>query len=58
MPEDVERLAALAGVRFPEEDLEPLARALREHLEFVRPLLEADLPARAPVLTLDPRWHA
>jgi Asp-tRNA(Asn)/Glu-tRNA(Gln) amidotransferase C subunit len=41
-PEEVERLAALAGLRFPEEDLEPVAEALAEHIAFVQPLLRLD----------------
>jgi Asp-tRNA(Asn)/Glu-tRNA(Gln) amidotransferase C subunit len=55
--EDVERLARAAGVRIPDEDVAPLAEALSAHLEFVEPLLRADLSDAQPALTLDPRWR-
>jgi hypothetical protein len=56
-PEDVERLAAWARVRIPAEDVAALAGALSAHLDFVEPLLRADLSAAQPPLTLDPRWR-
>ena len=55
--EDVQRLAELAGIRFPDEDLERLAQALAAHRAFVQQLLDADLTGVNPALTLDPRWR-
>jgi hypothetical protein len=55
--EDVERLARWAGAHIPAEDVAPLAEALSAHLDFVEPLLRADLSAAQPPLTLDPRWR-
>jgi hypothetical protein len=52
--EDVERLAAVADVVIPEEDLEPLAAALEAHLQFVEPLLRQDLSAVPPAVRFDP----
>ena len=56
-PEDVERLAALAGLRLPEEDLQPLVRSLVAHMELVEPLLRLDLSAVEPSLRFDPSAH-
>ena len=55
--EEVARLAALAGLRVPDEDLRPLADALTAHAEFVEPLLRAELPAGDTMLRFDPRWR-
>ena len=55
--EEVARLAALAGLPVPDEDLRPLAEALSAHADFVEPLLRAELPAGDPMLRFDPRWH-
>ena len=56
-PADVALLAELAGLRFPPEDLAPLAEALEAHLEFVAPLLHSDIDDVNPSLTHDPRWR-
>ena len=56
-PADVALLAELAGLRLPPEDLASLAEALNAHLEFVAPLLNADLDDVNPSLTYDPRWR-
>jgi hypothetical protein len=53
----VARLAALAWLRVPQEDLRPLAEALSAHADFVEPLLRAELPAGDPMLRFDPRWR-
>ena len=55
--QDILRLAELAGLSIPEEDLAPLARALEAHTAFVAPLLERDLSAVQPALSFDPRWR-
>jgi hypothetical protein len=51
---DVERLAALVDLHVPEEDLEPLARALEAHAELVAPLLGLDPAAVESALSFDP----
>jgi len=56
-PEDVERIAGLAGVRVVPQDLEALAAALASHAAFVEPLLRLDLSAAQPALAFDPRWR-
>ncbi len=55
-PDEVARLAELAGLRVPEEDLAPLAEALAAHADFVAPLLGHDLADVAPATDFDPRW--
>ena len=55
--EEVARLAALAALPVPDEDLRPLAEALAAHADFVKPLLRAELPAGDPMLRFDPRWR-
>jgi len=55
--EEVARLAALAALPVPEEDLRPLAEALAAHAEFVEPLLQTELPAGDTTLRFDPRWR-
>jgi hypothetical protein len=56
-PADIARLAALSGLRLPDEDLPALAEALAAHVAFVDALLRADLDDASPALTHDPRWH-
>lgn len=56
-PTDVARLAEMSGLHLPDEDLFALAEALSGHLDFVDPLLRADLDDANPALTLDPRWR-
>jgi Asp-tRNA(Asn)/Glu-tRNA(Gln) amidotransferase C subunit len=55
--EDIERLGALAGLQFPQEDLEPLAESLVAHLRQIEPLLRKDLAAVEPALRFDPAAH-
>jgi Asp-tRNA(Asn)/Glu-tRNA(Gln) amidotransferase C subunit len=51
---DVERLAALVGLRIPPEDVEPLRRSLAAHAELVAPLLSRDLSDVQPALRFLP----
>ena len=51
---EVERLAALVGLRLPPEDVEPLARSLAAHAELVAPLLRRDLSDVEPALRFRP----
>jgi Asp-tRNA(Asn)/Glu-tRNA(Gln) amidotransferase C subunit len=52
----MKRLADLAGISIPAEDLAPLAEALAAFSDFVEPLLRADLSSVQSALTFDPRW--
>jgi Asp-tRNA(Asn)/Glu-tRNA(Gln) amidotransferase C subunit len=52
-PDEVARLAELAGLAVPEEDLAPLAEALAAQAELVAPLLDVDAE---PATDFDPRW--
>ncbi|MEZ5099889.1 MAG: hypothetical protein R3C15_08875 [Thermoleophilia bacterium] len=54
-PGDVSRLASLAGLAFPEDDLEPVAAGLDGLLAFLAPLLDPALDDPDP-LVHDPRW--
>ncbi|MCY4087775.1 MAG: hypothetical protein OXG37_13075 [Actinomycetia bacterium] len=56
--DEVIRLAELAGLRFPEEDLELLAVALADHSRLVASMLESDVSELGSALTFDPRWRA
>jgi Asp-tRNA(Asn)/Glu-tRNA(Gln) amidotransferase C subunit len=53
-PADVECLATLVDLRLPEEDLEPLARALEAHAKLVEPLLGLDPSTAESALSFDP----
>lgn len=55
--EEVARLAVLAALPVPQEDLRPLAAALSDYAGFVEPLLRAELPVGDPMLRFDPRWR-
>ena len=55
---EVERLAALVGLRLPPEDLEPLQRSLAAHAELVAPLLLRDLSDVEPALRFRPEDDA
>jgi hypothetical protein len=46
----VRALAEAAGIRVPDDDLEPLALALAERAEFIRPLLDACVDDEPPFL--------
>lgn len=56
-PEEVDKLADLAGLTIPAEDLDYVAAALVAHHEFVAPLLESDLADGDSAITFDPRWR-
>ena len=55
-PEEVRRLAALADVTVPEDDLMALAASLTAQRALVRPLLDLDLASVPPAVSFDPRW--
>ncbi len=56
-PDEVAKLADLAGLTIPAEDLEHVTAALVAHHEFVAPLLEFDLADDDSAVTVDPRWR-
>jgi len=56
-PDVVRTLASVAGITIPEEDIEPLVGALRNHLAGMKALEELDLDEADPIVTFDPRWE-
>jgi hypothetical protein len=61
-PEEVDAgvirtLAAVAGIAIPEEDVEPLVAAYRNHLAGMAVLEGLELDDSDPIVTFDPRWH-
>jgi len=50
-------MAALLGFSIPDEDLAPLATALRDQLASVTRIEALGLSGAAPVGRFDPRWH-
>ncbi len=54
--EAVRTLARVAGISVPDEDIEPLVAALRNHLRGMDVLDELDLEEYDPIVVFDPRW--
>ena len=55
--EDVVRsLARVAGIAIPEEDVEPLVGAFKNHLTGMQDLDALDVEEHDPVVTFDPSW--
>ena len=52
----VRTLAGVAGISLPEEDVEPLVGALRNHLKGMEVLDKLDLEESDPITIFDPRW--
>jgi len=50
------RMAEVARLVIPEEDLEEVRVALVEYRVVFQPVEELDLTGVDPVLTMDPRW--
>ena len=55
--ETVRTLARVAGIKVPEEDVEPLVGALRNHLAGMKALEELDIDEADPIVTFDARWE-
>jgi Asp-tRNA(Asn)/Glu-tRNA(Gln) amidotransferase C subunit len=55
--DDVRTLARVAGIEIPDEDIEPLVGALRNHLAGMKALDELDIDEADPIVTFDPRWE-
>jgi hypothetical protein len=54
--EVVRTLAAVAGISAPEEDVQPLVGALRNHMKGMEELDWLDLEEFDPIVDFDPRW--
>ena len=52
----VRTLARVAGIVLPEEDVQPLIGALKNHFEGMEALDELDIDEADPIVTFDPRW--
>jgi hypothetical protein len=58
IPEETIRAWSRAiDLPIPEEDLEPLATALRDQLASMRSIEALDLNGVMPLHRFDPRWH-
>jgi len=55
--DDVRTLARVAGIEIPDEDIEPLVGALRNHLAGMKALDGLDIDEADPIVTFDPRWE-
>jgi Asp-tRNA(Asn)/Glu-tRNA(Gln) amidotransferase C subunit len=55
--EVVHTLAAVAGISVPEEDVQPLVGALRNHMKGMEELDRLDLEESDPIVDFDPRWR-
>ena len=53
----VRTLAKVAGITLPEEDVEPLVGALRNHVASMKALEDLDIEDADPIVTFDPRWE-
>ena len=56
-PDVVRTLARVAGITIPDEDIQPLVGALRNHLAGMKALEDLDLDEADPIVTFDPRWE-
>jgi hypothetical protein len=52
----VRTLAGVAGITIPDEDIQPLIGALRNHLAGMKALEDLDIDEADPIVTFDPRW--
>jgi hypothetical protein len=52
----IRTLAEVAGIEIPDEDIEPLIGAFRNHLAGMKVLDDLDLGESDPITVLDPRW--
>ena len=55
-PDTVHRLAEVAGITLPAEDVDSVVAALRAYRAAFRPLEDLDLTEVDPVVVTDPRW--
>jgi hypothetical protein len=52
----IRTLAGVAGIVIPDEDIQPLIGALRNHLAGMKALEDLDIDEADPIVTFDPRW--
>ena len=50
-------LAQGAGIEIPQEDMEPLIGAFKNHLAGMEALEGLDLEEHDPITVFDPRWR-
>jgi hypothetical protein len=55
--EVVRTLANVAGISIPDEDIQPLIGALRNHLAGMEALEALNIDEHDPIVTFDPRWR-
>lgn len=55
-PDTVRRLAEVAGITVPAEDMDSVVAALRAYRSAFKPLESLDLTEVDPVVVTDPRW--
>jgi hypothetical protein len=53
----IRTLASVAGITIPDEDVQPLIGALRNHLAGMKALEDLDIDEADPIVTFDPRWR-
>jgi len=53
----IRTLAEVAGIEIPDEDIEPLIGAFRNHLEGMKVLDELELGENDPITVFDARWQ-
>jgi hypothetical protein len=53
----IRTLAGVAGITIPDEDVQPLIGALRNHLAGMKALEDLDIDEADPIVTFDPRWR-
>jgi len=52
----IRTLAAVAGIEIPDEDIEPLVGAYRNHLEGMEMLDKLELDEHDTIVIFDPTW--
>ena len=55
-PDTVRRLAEVAGITVPAEDVDSVVAALRAYRSAFKPVEALDLTEVDPVVVTDPRW--
>ena len=53
----IRTLADVAGIEIPDEDIEPLIGAFKNHLEGMKVLDDLDFGENDPITIFDPRWQ-
>jgi Asp-tRNA(Asn)/Glu-tRNA(Gln) amidotransferase C subunit len=53
----IRTLADVAGIDIPDEDMEPLIAAFKNHMAGMEALEGLDLEEHDPITVFDPRWR-